>query len=395
MTRQFFRNPKVWGGAFVLSLILAAGALFLLVGAQPVQATTPSTTSLVAIVSQADNASCLACHNQPDQILTFENGDTLSISISAEAYGGSVHGGQGMACTTCHINISGYPHPDRTSQTRREYQFQYQNSCKTCHPEQFSQTQDSIHGQALGAGNKAAPLCVDCHNPHTQGEVHDVNGKLLQSERAKIPQTCRVCHSAIYDKYAASVHGSAVLAENNPDVPTCIDCHGVHMISDPNTPTARLTSVQMCSKCHTDKTIMDKYGLSTEVLNTYIADFHGTTVTLFQKTEPDQQTNKPVCYDCHGIHDIRSTSDPERGLQIKENVLVACKRCHPDATTNFPDSWLSHYIPSREKAPLVYYINLIYQILIPVVIGGMLIFVLADAYRRIRTRGHKPADSEK
>jgi hypothetical protein len=140
---------------------------------------------------------------------------------------------------------------------------------------------------------------------------------------------------------------------------------------------------------------MDKYGLSTNVLSSYIADFHGTTVTLFEKVEPDQLTNKPVCYDCHGIHDIRASDDPEKGLQIKENVLVACQRCHPDATANFPDSWLSHYIPSRDKAPLVYYVNLVYQILIPLVLGAMGVFVLSDIYRKIRTRGRKPADAEK
>ena len=41
-----------------------------------------------------------------------------------------------------------------------------------------------------------------------------------------------------------------------------------------------------------------------EVLNTYVADFHGTTVVLFDKTFPDQPTNKPVCTDCHGFHDV-------------------------------------------------------------------------------------------
>jgi hypothetical protein len=72
--------------------------------------------------------------------------------------------------------------------------------------------------------------------------------------------------------------------------------------------------------------------------------------------------------------------------------LKACQSCHPDATINFPDSWLSHYIPSPDKAPLVYYVNLVYWILIPVVLGGMALIILTDIYRRIRTRG-KPAHS--
>jgi hypothetical protein len=62
--------------------------------------------------------------------------------------------------------------------------------------------------------------------------------------------------------------------------------------------------------------------------------------------------------------------------------LVRCQRCHPDATTNFPEAWLSHYIPSPEKAPLVYYVELFYRIFIPVVLGGMAILVVLDAGRR-------------
>ncbi|MCX8023990.1 MAG: hypothetical protein N3A60_02175 [Thermanaerothrix sp.] len=128
---------------------------------------------------------------------------------------------------------------------------------------------------------------------------------------------------------------------------------------------------------------MSKYGLSTQVLNTYVADFHGTTVVLFEKTDPDQETNKPVCYDCHGVHDIRRVDDPQKGIAIKENLLKTCQRCHPDATTNFPDSWLGHYIPSPDRYPLVYYVNLFYKFFIPTVLGGMAIFVASDVYYRL------------
>jgi len=185
---------------------------------------------------------------------------------------------------------------------------------------------------------------------------------------------------------------------NNPDVPACGDCHGIHTISDARSVEFRLKSPELCAKCHTDEKIMSKYNISTQVLTTYVADFHGTTVTLFEKMSPDQQTNKPVCYDCHGVHDIAKTTDPTKGLQIKKNMLLACQKCHPDANVNFPDSWLSHYIPSPDKYPLVYYVNLVYMILIPVVLGGMALVIATDVYRRIRTRGkpaHAAAQKEK
>jgi hypothetical protein len=144
---------------------------------------------------------------------------------------------------------------------------------------------------------------------------------------------------------------------------------------------------------------MDKYGISTQVLNTYVADFHGTTVTLFEKQSPDAQTNKPVCFDCHGVHDIARVDDPQKGLELKENILKRCQVCHPNATTNFSDAWLSHYIPSAEKYPLVYYVNLFYRIFIPGVLIPMAILVVLDVSSVIRLKWRrrkqqpKPADT--
>jgi hypothetical protein len=246
---------------------------------------------------------------------------------------------------------------------------------------------DSVHAKALEAGNRDAAVCTDCHTAHAvQDWVDETTGETLPEARAQIPQTCARCHSEIYNKYAESVHGSALNEENNPDVPTCIDCHGVHNIEDPTTNQFRLSSPQMCANCHTDPARMAKYGISTDVLDTYVADFHGTTVQIFEKQSPDAETNKPVCYDCHGIHDIAASDDPEKGLKVKENLLVTCQKCHPDARDNFPTSWLSHYIPSPDKYPLVYYVNLFYLLLIPVVLGGMFVLVAMDFTRTVINR---------
>jgi hypothetical protein len=113
-------------------------------------------------------------------------------------------------------------------------------------------------------------------------------------------------------------------------------------------------------------------------LQTYVADFHGTTVLLFEKQSPDAETNKPVCFDCHGVHDISRPDDPKRGLEIKSNLLVRCQECHPDANLNFPDAWLSHYIPSAQRNTLVFSVDLFYKLLIPIVLGGMALLVVLD-----------------
>lgn len=338
------------------------------------------------------NEYCLGCHGKAGQIRTLPSGEQQYISIDPVGYNNSVHGSGGYACVQCHTTIRTYPHPESTAQDLRDVTLQNYATCQQCHSGNYEQTLDSVHQAALEEGNRDAAVCTDCHNPHYQKRLTDpTSGALWPNARLSVPQTCARCHSAIYDQYKQTVHGAALLGSadqpgGNPDVPTCTDCHGVHNVPDPTTAQFRLDSPQTCANCHTDAKRMEPYGLSTQVLNTYLADFHGTTVTLFERQSPDQPTNKPVCFDCHGIHDIRAVDDPQKGLHVKQNLLVTCQKCHPEATIDFPDSWLSHYVPSAEQNPLVYFVDVFYQFFIPIVAGGMLVFVLADAGRRLYRR---------
>ncbi len=65
--------------------------------------------------------------------------------------------------------------------------------------------------------------------------------------RERVSETCAQCHSTINDQYAHSVHGAALLGEDNPDVPVCTDCHGVHHIEDPTTAQFRLQIAGDCA----------------------------------------------------------------------------------------------------------------------------------------------------
>jgi formate-dependent nitrite reductase cytochrome c552 subunit len=325
---------------------------------------------------------CLACHQQ-EGMTAQVGGEPLPVTIAPEKFSASVHGSEAIACVDCHTNITGFPHPEVTASSRRDFSLELYPTCQECHLDQYEKTLDSVHQRAIAAGNTNAAVCTDCHNPHTQPRLTDENtGELLQEARAIVPQTCAQCHSTIYETYRSSVHGMA-LQDGNPDVPTCIDCHGVHNIPDPGSNSFRNSVPALCANCHTDETLMAKYGLHTNVLSTYVADFHGTTVKMFEENYPDQPTNKPVCSDCHGVHDILKVDHPDAGIAYKENLLGKCQQCHPDATTaSFTDSWLSHYEPSPQVFPLVFFVNLFYKIFIPLVLGGMTLFVLTDVYRR-------------
>ena len=311
-------------------------------------ASPPSTQPAITMNLAADNGTCLACHSQPSLTRPLPSGETLALTIDQNHFMSSVH--SSVKCADCHQNISAFPHPELRAQSLREVSMQFYTTCQQCHAKQYNQTLDSVHQKALAGGNTNAAICTDCHNPHTQAQITDpASGKVLPEARVWIPTVCARCHSAIYDQYKTSVHGSALIGSGNQDVPTCIDCHGVHNIGNPTTAAFRLNSPQLCAKCHTDASIMGKYGISIQVLNTYVADFHGTTVTLFEKTSPDQATNKPVCFDCHGVHNIKQVDDPVYGLAMKQNLLTACQRCHPDSSPVLRDDSLPARLDSTSR----------------------------------------------
>lgn len=325
-------------------------------------------------------SACLTCHANEGLSTTLPSGEQLPLWVNMQEFSESVHGKSGLTCVSCHRDISGFPHPPLAARDRRELTLRYYTNCRTCHQGQYEKTLDSIHLRVLAAGHREAPVCTDCHGSH--------NVSLPAQPRFKVDLTCARCHEQIFEVYKESVHGAAFVKEaNNVDVPTCSNCHGVHGIEDPHSLKFRLHSPQVCAECHTDRARMEKYGLSTDVLRTYVADFHGTTTQLFQP-RPGARRNEAVCYDCHGVHDIKGADDPKSRV-IKENILKTCQQCHPTATASFPASWVKHYNPSPSEFPLVYYIELFYKILIPLVIGFFLIYILLDWIRHLRGRVHR------
>lgn len=316
---------------------------------------------------------CLTCHTKTDNYMYFKNGEKISLYFNIKAFQNSVH--QSLNCSNCHFGFSKNRHPKREFNSFRDYKITLSETCRRCHFDKYTRTLESIHNKILAAGRLEAPVCTDCHGSH--------NIKHFGNHRIEIAQRCQSCHDKIYNTYINSVHGKALIDMVSTDVPICIDCHTAHDIVNPLSGDYRNNIPLMCSNCHNNKNVMDKYGISTEVVKTYIDDFHGKTFSL-NKSNLRKSTSYyrkiAVCTDCHGIHNIESMRYLEVNT-IKSNLLKRCQECHLEAGVNFPDAWLSHYMPSLQHHPALYIVILIYKVFIPLLIITLILQILLHIWR--------------
>lgn len=360
--------------------ILASIGVFLL-GLGYLLVSQPVSIHAQDIISEptGDNSFCLTCHADSSDTKILADGTELSVGVDLTELENSVHGSSNdegrLGCVDCH-GIDTFPHDNPLPETGRAYTVQTSLSCTNCHTEQTDNLNDDVHYVALSNGNLRSATCVDCHGAH---DIQPPNEPITQ-----ISVTCGDCHSTTFTEYRDSVHGEA-LFDGDENAPTCVSCHGVHGIQHPTTALFRNRSPELCAICHADEDLMSQYDISTNVFDSYLADFHGTTVSLFDQSDPNVPSNKAVCYDCHGVHDI-TRADDSKSQVVRENLLATCQECHPDASSDFPDTWVGHFDPTIESNPLLYVVNLFYDIVIPLVVGAFIFLIAVDIIGRIRRR---------
>ncbi len=143
-----------------------------------------------------------------------------------------------------------------------------------------------------------------------------------------IPALCASCHADVnqmrqydlptdqYAQYRESVHGT-LLAEGDPNVATCYDCHGGHQILKANDPASTVYPVNVpatCASCHADETLMAPYHIPTDQYDLYRESVHGHALL------DEQDFRAPNCATCHGTH---GAAPP--GFEEVANV---CGGCH-------------------------------------------------------------------
>jgi predicted CXXCH cytochrome family protein len=171
-------------------------------------------------LSKEDKA-CLSCHDKEGLEKKLENGETLSLHISAKDYVESMHNGTG--CEDCHSDLDSKSHGKTKTaiKSKREYTLTMRESCRTCHKKKFTEYDDGVHAALVKEGSEKAPMCSDCHNPHTVRSA-----KIVQPISAT---PCAKCHEDIFKAYSKDVHGLERIAKGK-SAPLCADCHQAHAV---------------------------------------------------------------------------------------------------------------------------------------------------------------------
>ena len=320
--------------------------------------------------------SCVDCHEGP-----------------VKAYAKSIHGTSkkgGMqdsaTCASCHgsahlILGSGDP----ASKTAKK---NLPDTCGSCHssPEflakhniPFAKPVEayrlSLHGRQVAKGNTSAASCSDCHGSHDILPSQDPKAHV---NRARVAETCGVCHTAVQAVFDESVHGVAV-KHGSKDSPTCTGCHGEHNIMAPSETgslvnAARVSTVT-CGRCHGDERLDSRYGFGDKV-SAYQDSFHGLAVRGGQKTAAN-------CASCHGVHNILPSSDVRSSIN-PANLKKTCGQCHPGVGDKIAQGRVHVLTAGGVEHISVRWIRLTYYALIPLTIGFMLFHNGLDWLAKLR-----------
>ncbi|KXK55514.1 MAG: Formate dehydrogenase-like protein cytochrome b subunit [Chlorobi bacterium OLB5] len=232
---------------------------------------------------------CLSCHKNQN----------------IQHYSQSIHAKNNVTCESCH----GGGH-----KVKNISKGEIALTCGKCHGDHEKNFRNSIHMTVMKEGNKNAPTCTDCHGSH----------KIIRGKISVESESCLKCHldetkfpgdekgsARFVAHYKTSIH-AAVEKEGLLEAAGCVDCHGNHMVQEPDNPKAstnRARLMETCGKCHKE------------------------TVEHFKKSKHGQELAKgndkaPTCTDCHGEHDIQSTLLSNDFSKI--NLTDKCLSCHKD-----------------------------------------------------------------
>jgi cytochrome b subunit of formate dehydrogenase len=238
--------------------------------------------------------------------------------------------------------------------------------------------EQSVHGLALAQGKLNAAVCTDCHGSH---DLHRSTNPVSKLFYQRVPDTCGRCHENVEKTYLRSVHGKAVRAGVR-DAPVCTDCHGEHSISSVKLASSRVAPANIprtCGQCHAAQRIIAQYRLPPSVYSTYTESFHGLALQGGNLSA----ANCSSCHGIHDIlaaSDPESSIYPKNLPQTcgKCHTGIGTRLSAEFFRVHAPPG------AAEGKPWIVNLISRFYLVLIVAVIGGMVAFNALDYLRKAR-----------
>ncbi|MFQ5864970.1 MAG: cytochrome c3 family protein [bacterium] len=340
---------------------------------------------------------CVVCHTDAEEIPHEEKLERVDCAAChdnvQEVYQRSIHAQaklQGIteapSCADCHGKHDILPSSNPESFT---HPLQLASTCATCHsdpkvvkkynipiPDPLAAYRKSVHGIAiLSEQNFDAATCNSCHGSHDIRTMGDPESPIYWKS---VPETCGQCHGEIYEQYTESVHWSAA-EQGIRDAPVCTDCHGEHEVKSPQDPKSPVhplrVAVATCERCHGSELITQKYGIAEARVATFENSYHGLAIKGGSLAAAN-------CASCHGIHNILPSSDPH-SLIYPANLPKTCGKCHENPLENVAKGAV-HLIPGTTPGRIVHLVKTFYIWLIVIVIGLMLLHNGGDFIQRAR-----------
>lgn len=206
----------------------------------------PKTDARSAVYPLNVPKACGNCHGDPEVAKKYHLPNVYSMYVD------SIHGfalsKEGLLvaanCQSCHGSHHILSHKNPQSAT---YKTNVANTCGTCHAKIEAEYSAGIHGKALAAGDRRAPVCSDCHTAHA----------ILQPTEAEFRMQstpiCGSCHTEKFSTYRDTFHSQLGLLGGYVQTARCWDCHEAHDVrpaSDPHSPINKANLVGMCGRCH-------------------------------------------------------------------------------------------------------------------------------------------------
>jgi formate dehydrogenase gamma subunit len=207
------------------------------------------------------NSACLECHSDKTLDKTNAVGKAISLFVDEAKLAASAH--RTNACVSCHNDITA-KHPDDQVPAGPA-------NCGQCHGKQSESYGASVHGLARAKGQKDVAFCGDCHGGHS---ILSPTSPASPLHYSRLAGTCGTCHTQVAKDVQDSVHGQAVAAGQR-DAPTCTDCHSEHQIVGLKGNSTLKIATDTCSNCHASERLNTKYNLPPDRVRTFFESYHG------------------------------------------------------------------------------------------------------------------------